>query len=492
MKSLKRTTVWVMALTIIVKAAGFLRDIVLSYYYGASYITDAYIISLTIPIVIFSFVSMGLSTSLIPSYTKIKNKQGKQSADDFLSRLIIFLGYSTTILIGIILVIPSFAVKIFTANINEQTLEMASLLTRINIFSLYPLLLFAMFSGYLQINNQFRISSIAPLGSHITSIVGFYLSTIYSLTFLGYTTVLGFLIQLLIIIPFVKQKKYKFKYHFKRNDKELKYFLSLASPVIIGSSITQLNLLVDRYIASGLGEGRISALEYSSKLIQFANGIIAVSIAITMYPLITNLLSTEKIKEAQNQITSSLINVVVYLSPISVLILIFSEEIVEVLFGRGAFDDFAVSLTASSLFFYAIGLVFLGLREVISRAFFAHSNTKLPMINASLFLLVNIFLSVSLSKQLGVGGVALATSITSILSFFSLLHLYIRKIGVLKIQKMFYATTKVFISLLCMFFSIYILDKIFLAHGLTYLVTLSIIGLIFYFLSLEILKKWKW
>ena len=481
-----------MALTIIVKGAGFLRDIILSYYYGASYITDAYIISLTIPVVIFSFVSMGLSTSLIPSYTKIKNEQGKQSADDFLSRLIILLVCSTTILIGIILVIPSFAVKIFTANLNEQTLELASLLTQINIFSLYPLLLFAMFSGYLQINNQFRISSIAPLGSHVISMVGFYLSTIYSLIFLGYTTVLGFFIQLLIIIPFVKQKGYKFNYHLKRNDKELKTFLSLASPVIIGSSITQLNLLVDRYIASGLGEGRISALEYSSKLIQFANGIIAVSIAITMYPLITNLISSERLKEAQTQILSSLINVIVYLSPISVLIFIFSEEIVEVLFGRGAFDDFAVFLTASTLSYYAIGLVFLGLREVLSRAFFAHSNTKLPMINASLFLIVNVFLSLLLSKHLGVGGVALATSITSILSFFSLLYLYVKKIDFLKVQNIFITTIKVFVSLLCMLLSIYILDKYFLKHGLTYLAVLSLIGLISYFLSLKILKKWKW
>ncbi len=80
-----------MILTIISKVIGFTREITLSYFYGASNISDAYLISMTIPAVIFSFIGVGLSTSYIPMYNKISNQDSIKSADLFTSNMINFI-----------------------------------------------------------------------------------------------------------------------------------------------------------------------------------------------------------------------------------------------------------------------------------------------------------------------------------------------------------------------------------------------------------------
>jgi putative peptidoglycan lipid II flippase len=94
--------------------------------------------------------------------------------------------------------------------------------------------------------------------------------------------------------------------------------------------------------------------------------------------------------------------------------MILAEPIVKMLFGRGAFDSAAAGLTSSALFFYSIGIVGMGVRDILARIFFSLHDTRTPMINAAFALTVNIVLNIILSKYMGIGGLALASSISSI------------------------------------------------------------------------------
>jgi putative peptidoglycan lipid II flippase len=100
--------------------------------------------------------------------------------------------------------------------------------------------------------------------------------------------------------------------------------------------------------------------------------------------------------------------------PSTVGVMVFSTPIVEMLFGRGAFDERAVQMTSSALFFYSIGMIGYGLREVLAKAFYSMKDTKTPTTNAVIALLMNIILNIVLSKFLGIAGLALATSISTI------------------------------------------------------------------------------
>src|SRR5699024_7595983 len=115
-------------------------------------------------------------------------------------------------------------------------------------------------------------------------------------------------------------------------------------------------------------------------------------------------------------IRKSLMFLIFIMLPSSMVFIIFSEEIVSLIFGRGEFDIQAIRLTSSALFYYSIGMIGIGFRAIFANAFYTMKNTKTPMINAAVGLGINIFLSLLLSKYLGIGGVALATSISSIIT----------------------------------------------------------------------------
>lgn len=100
--------------------------------------------------------------------------------------------------------------------------------------------------------------------------------------------------------------------------------------------------------------------------------------------------------------------------PIAIGSMIFAGPVVVLLFGRGAFDTHAMSMTYYALFFYSVGMIGFGLSEVLSKAFYSMQDTKTPMINATIGVSLNIVLNIILSKYLGIGGLALATSTAAI------------------------------------------------------------------------------
>ena len=109
--------------------------------------------------------------------------------------------------------------------------------------------------------------------------------------------------------------------------------------------------------------------------------------------------------------------------------MIFSKEIVSLLFGKGAFPQEAISMTGNALFYYSVGMIAFGLRDILSRGFYALQDTKTPMINATVAVVLNIVLNIILSKYLGIGGLALATSISAIVGKGLLFITLRRKIG---------------------------------------------------------------
>lgn len=100
----------------------------------------------------------------------------------------------------------------------------------------------------------------------------------------------------------------------------------------------------------------------------------------------------------------SFINLLVL--PVTVGTMIFAESVIRLLFGRGAFDTQAISMTSYALFFYSIGMIGFGLRQILSRIFYSMQDTKTPMINASIVMVMNIILNIILSKFLGIGGLS--------------------------------------------------------------------------------------
>jgi len=152
---MEKTALIVMILTIFSKILGFFREIILSYFYGTSGISDAYLISTTIPEVMFNVVGIGIATTYIPMYNKIVEEKDLNSAENFTSNVVNvnMLICSVLFLFGISYTKP--IVKLFASGFEDEILKMAVKFTKIALVGIYFSGLTSIYIGYLQIKNNF-------------------------------------------------------------------------------------------------------------------------------------------------------------------------------------------------------------------------------------------------------------------------------------------------------------------------------------------------
>ena len=443
---MKKTALALMIITILSKFIGFFREIVLAYYYGASNISDVYLIADTIPNVIFGFIGAGIATTYIPVYSSALENDGKLRSDEFTSNFLNLIFFILTLVVGLVIIFAPYVVLAFASGFTDEVLKLAVEFVRISVFAVYFNGCIHIFKSYLEVNGSFKIPASKGFISNIFVISFIALSSKYGVKILPYGILLGMISQAVFLIPFAAREGYKHKFVINLKDKYLRKMIFLALPVILGTSVNKINTLVDRTLASRIAIGGISALNYAHRLEGFITGIFVVSITTVMYPALSKKFAENNIKDFKEYIIKSISAVNLFVVPAAVGAVIFSEPIVKLLFGRGAFNEEAVILTSGALLYYSIGLVSIGLRDVLSRGFFAMQDTKTPVKNSALGVILNIILNIILSRYMGLKGLALATSIsatfTTILMFITLR----RKIGMFGMKKALKSFVKISLS----------------------------------------------
>jgi len=421
---MKKTALIVMIITLFSKFLGFGRDIVLSYFFGASSVSDVYLISLTVPSVIFGFIGVGIVTAYIPMQSRIIEEYGDTAGSEFTSNFTNLILILVTIILFVGMLLTEYIVKLFAIGFSGELLELTEAFTRISLFGMYFTALIIIFSGYLQIKNNYIVPAIIGFPFNIIIIISIIVSSGGNYYILAIGTLIATASQFLLMIPFIKKEKFNYSIKINLKDNRITKALYIALPVIVGTSVNQINTLIDRTIASSLAVGAISALNYANRLNLFIQGLFVTSIITVMYPMISSFASTKNLEGIKKILQESINIIMIFVLPMTIGAMIFSNQIISLLFGRGAFDDFAINMTSKALFFYAMGMMGVGIRDVLARGFYSFQDTKTPMINAAMGMLLNIILNVILSRYLGIGGLALATSIaatfTTILLFISL------------------------------------------------------------------------
>jgi len=413
---MKKIAFFIMLATVFSKSIGFFREIVLAYFYGASNISDVYLISMTIPNVIFSFIGVGISTTYIPIYNDLLENHGIKEGNSFSSNLINLILILSTILVLVFLIFSKPIVKAFASGFEADTLNTAISFARISIFAIYFKGLNYIFKSYLQVHNNFNIPAIMGIPFNILIILSIFLSVQFNKFLLAYGIIIAVGFQTLILLLFALKNGFKYRFSFFDKSGEIKKMFLLSMPVILGTSVNQINILVDRTLASKISIGGISSLNYANRLNGFVQGVFVISVVTVMYPLISKMINQNKMDEFKKYILESIIIMSLIVIPASFGFVIFSKEIIALLYGRGAFNQSAVNMTANVLVFYAVGMFGIGLREILSRVFYSVKDTKTPMINAIIGMIVNIILNLVLSRYIGLAGLALATSLSAILT----------------------------------------------------------------------------
>ena len=433
--SMKKAVVILMFLTFISKILGFTRDITLSYFFGATAISDVYIISLTIPTVIFGIIGNGISSGLIPMYIQIESNYGTKKAHYFTNNILNFVILLCLIIFIICMLFTEPIVKLFASGFVGESLNLAINFTRITMAGIFFTGIIYVLTPFLQIKRIFIITSLIGLPSNLIMIGSFFIgsqSNIYVLAF-GSLIAIGSQFLLICILSYKSNYRYSPRLDFKDSNMKKMFFLAL--PIILGSSVSQINILIDRTLASRIVEGGISALNYASTLNLSVLGIAVSPIIAVLFPKISRMVEKGNIEEMKMVLSSSINTITLLVFPATVGFMLFADPIIQLLFGRGEFDSLALLKTSQALFFYSIGLIGLCLRELFANTFYSLHDTKTPMINATIALIINIVLNIVLSWFMGLNGLALATSIATLVGFMLLFNSLRKRIGNLVSKK---------------------------------------------------------
>lgn len=495
MNSIAKSAIVLMIATIVAKILGFGRELVLASSYGASIYSDAYLTSTNIPILIFTIIGSTIGTVLIPMYYEISSELDEKRALKFINNILNIV-IIICVLFGILgFIFTDKIVKLFAMGFDGETLQLTISFTRILLPGIIFTGLSHIMTAYLQIKNNFVIPGLITVPKNIIIIISIILSVKYGPYIMIGGTLLGTLIELLFQIPFALKNGYKYKLGISLNDRYIKKALRLIVPVLVGVAVNQLNLIVDRTLASTLVEGSISALNYASKLNGFIMALFITSVSVVIYPILSKLSAEDNKDKFTETIINSINSIILLIIPISIGAIVLSQPIVKILFERGEFDARATNMTTVALIMYSIGMLGVGLRDILGKIFYSIKDTKTPMINGIIAVIMNIILNIIFIKYLKIAGIAFSTSISSIICILLLFRSLKKKNGYFGQDRILKTTYKSIIAALIMGIStkyIYIfLNNILKGIILSEILSLSgsiCIGFIIYVLLIILFK----
>ena len=461
--------------TIISRILGYLRDILIAIFLGASIFADAFFVAFRLPNTFRRLFAEGtFNAAFIPSYTSAKlksEKNGKIFADDILSLLLIILIFLVTIAeiftpFLVYLIAPGFLQ-------NDIKFNLAVELTRIT----FPFLLFvtlsSFFSGILNSYNKFAAAAAAPIILNVILILSILISYVQNLNVakqLSYGVTLAGILQLVFLI-YVSLHLYRPNLKIKiKISKKIKFFFRKLIPSILSSGVTQVNILIGTIIAS-FQTGAVSYLYYADRIYQINLAIAGIAVGTVSLPILSKAFKSKnflKVSKIQNKsIELSLLLSI----PASLGLIISSNEIVDGLFGYGSFKPEDVKITAEALKFFGYGVIAFALVKVLANFFFARDDTKTPFYISLFVVFLNVIISLSFFKIIGFLIIPIATSFSTWVGVFIYIYQLKKRNFLLIKRNLFSSVFKIIISSIVMcYVLIFTLKKYanFLDYSYTY------------------------
>lgn len=413
-KSITGAAIILSGATLLSRLVGIIRDRVLAHYYGAGPVMDAYYASFKIPDLIYSLLIVGaLTAGFIPTFTKLLSEKDNHKHAWYLTNNILnILGLSLLVLCSLGLIFTPVLIKFIAPGFHDDNLIRVIGFTRIMFLSPIFLGISMIMGGVLQSLRRFVLYAFAPIFYNFGIIFGAtVLVRLMGENGLAWGVVLGAFIHCAIQIYGVRQVGWRYRFKFNIKDKDTNTVGKLMVPRTLGLAITQLNQVIVTVLASFLPVGSIAVYNYANNLQAVPVGLFAIPFALAIFPLLSAAAAENDMEQFVGHLSNVVRQILFLIVPAATLILLLRAQIVRVILGSGQFDWNATVNTADALAFFSLGLVAQALIPVLSRAFFALSNTKTPFIIGIISELISIIAALVLMKPLGVAGLALASSI---------------------------------------------------------------------------------
>jgi putative peptidoglycan lipid II flippase len=224
--------------------------------------------------------------------------------------------------------------------------------------------------------------------------------------------VVGSAVRLALQLPAVRSMGLSLRPAFRLRDPGVREVAALVPALIVSSAITNVNTLVDRAVGSTQDEGTIAALNLGWRVVTLADSLLLAAFTAVLFPAFSVLGGIESRRELRQANAKSVGVVLVVICPIVAVLTVASTPVVKVLFGRGAFDERAVSMTALAVSAYAVALIGLAIRNVMARTGLGVGDSRSLVTTAACAMVINVIGDLTLGLKLGIVGLAVSTSVS--------------------------------------------------------------------------------
>jgi len=421
--------------TMLSRVLGLFREQARAYFLGTGAGADAFGIAFMIPNLFRRLVGEGAMTAaFVPVFTRMIDRENRQELWDFANRFFLLLSaiLAAITVVGIlasgVLVRHVFA-RGFVEDVGKTDLTVS--LTRWMFCYLLFISLAALIQGMLNCFGRFVVPAFTPILLNL-SVIGAAFLLGHAMEQPAYAfavgVMVGGLLQLGFQLPFIWRLGFRLRPTLKLMHRASREVLGLMTFGIFGMGIYQINVAVSNAVASYLGEGAVSSLQYSNRLMELTLGVFIISITTVIMPTMSRQLSGGTPGEALETLAFALRMVVFISLPATVGLIMLRYPVIQLLFtfDGGRFDLESTQLTALAVYCHMLGLVPLGISRVCVAVFYAAKDMKTPVKVSAGSMLVNLVACLALPAWLDHGGVALANSL-AVLYVAALLVLIIRR-----------------------------------------------------------------
>lgn len=462
-KSVVKTVSNIMIITLIGKVFGLLRDQFFAWNYATGKAASAFLSASRIPRVFFDAVFASAITScFIPVFNEYLQKKGKKEAFYLASNFLNIIGIITAVItvVGIIFAVP--ITNFIADGFDAETARLCVSLLRV----MFPIMIMTavafIFVGILQSMEKFAIPAAISIFSNLVIIFYYiFFNEKYGINGLAITFLIAWGVQAAVQIPSLVKGGFKYKFIVNFKEEGIRKIFVLMVPVMVGTWIQPINLLINTKFASRLYEGAgVSAMDYANTLYTIIVGVIVLAVANVVFPKFSRLATDGNKKEFKDTIRKTLSVLMFFLVPLSVGLICQSTPIVKLLYQWKAFDTFSTHITSNVLMYFALGMVGYAFFTIISRAFYAYQNGKTPLISGVISIAVNIILCMLLVERFEFTGLALASVISQSAAAVILTVSLRKKIGRIFPKGYIYQVLKMVICAVIMGFIVYALRNL--------------------------------
>lgn len=404
---------------------GLLRSVAIADAFGTEPELGAYFVAFRVPDLVFQLLAgAALASAFIPVFSRVVLDEGEAAAWRLASSALNLISLATFVLAAAAFALAPLVVPLLAPGLGEETGRAAELqglavdLTRVMLISPLMFGVSGMLTGILNARHHFLAPALAPLFYNLGIIVGaVVLAERWGVHGLAWGVVIGSGGHLVVQIPALRAVGMRWRPSLGFASAGVREVLRLMGPRVIGLAAAQVNLVVVMFFASFVSDEAISAVNFAFLVMLLPVGVTGMAISTAAFPALANLGAEDDIEGLGRAIDGSLRMILFLAIPASAGLVLLADPAVRLLLQRGAFDAASTSLVVNALVVYAVAVWAHASIEIMSRGFYALSDTRTPVAIAVFGMLLNVALCAALVEPLGIAGLAAAASAAAVVEF---------------------------------------------------------------------------